>query len=268
MRIHNTVQAAKPRRRWPVPAAVGVLILVTGANLFTTGDHSAGAVGTAPKQLKRVQVARFMIPAGKIIDQADLAIEDIPETAVPEGAVTDAKELIGHAAASPIPANSPISSVWIAEDEKDAQNAAAPLGTLGALLTAPTPAEQPPAEAQPAESAASLFLKVRGQLPPIGSRVAIGIEGKKGRSAVVLAETKVASVSGRQIELRMSKEDRDYLKAAQLLGKARLISIGEEEDENPFAGIVVSSLDELKKRLGIEQKPGENSGKKGQEQNG
>mgnify|MGYP007009295519 CR=1 FL=1 len=57
-----------------------------------------------------------------------------------------------------------------------------------------------------------------------------------------------------------------YLKAAQQLGKVRLISLGTDADENPFRGIVVSDLAQLKDRLnGSEQKDtaaGKGSGNK------
>ena len=248
MRIHNTVSTPVKTRRWPVPAAIAVLLLLTGANLFSTGESSARAVSLGHKQnFKRVQVAKFMIPAGKIIEAADLASEDRPESAVPEGTFSTSEELIGRAAASPIPARAPIAAVWLVDDS------AADDLALGALLKTPQPNEVPQSVPQPAkeDKSVSIFLKVRGEMPAVGSRVAIGIEGKKGKSAVVLADSFVKSVSGRQIQLGVAPEQRDYLKAAQLLGKVRLISIGDSTEESPFAGIVVTDLGQLKSRLAI-----------------
>lgn len=260
MRIHNTVSAPVKTRRWPVPAGIAVLLLLTGANLFSTGESSARAVNVGHKQnFKRVQVAKFMIPAGKIIEAGDLASEDRPETAVPEGTYSTSEELVGRAAASPIPARAPIAAVWLVDD-----SAAEDLA-LGTLLKAPEPAEVPKQAPQPApeDKSVSIFLKVRGEMPSVGSRVAIGIEGKKGKSAVVLSDSIVKSVSGRQIQLAVAPEQREYLKSAQLLGKVRLISIGDSAEESPFAGIVVTDLEQLKARLAItsEVATGEQKGK-------
>ncbi len=258
MRIHNTVSVQKTQRRWPVPLAVLALVLLTGANFFSTGEHFARAVSVPrPEQSKRIQVARQLIPAGKIIEQNDLLAEDRLENAIPDGTFEDAAKLIGRAASSPIPARAPIAAIWLDEDEQQADPVATPLGSLGSMLSAP-PSPEPDEPA--AESAVSLFLKVRGDLPPVGSRVAIGIENKKGKAAVVLAETLVESISGRRIQLRVTKEQREYLKAAQLLGKVRLISLGEAGEENPFSDLVVSNIDLLKERLAeenrVDKKPG------------
>lgn len=278
MRIHNTVaipstnysrsgsRAAPVMSSLVVFTGLAALMLFMGFNYYSVGAGDAEAGGSAKPKISAI-VAKHLIPAGKIIDRSDLDFQDRVESELPDGAVSDTELLIGRAASSPIPARSAISDVWLVDDDNAPLS---PLGTIGKLLTAPESAAAaevepvsdealPVPDKQPAapDKTSRIFLKVRGQLPAAGSRVAIGIEGKKGKSAVVLAETVVQAVSGSQIELRVSPLEKEYLKSAQQLGKVRLIALGDQADENPFSDIAVSDIVQLKKRLSLQDLPAE-----------
>ena len=238
MRVHSTEEKKSGGNRY-TPVIVFLLVAILATNLFRGGESKPDASAAVDVPKKTVLVAKTLLKAGEAVAKEAVADESRPLSTLPADAVVKLEELQGKVPVGPIPAGYPLAKALFV----DQKVAAAAKGGENAI-----PTENIEMLERIRAETVALSITFTSPAPKKGTRIALSIQGKKGKPALVADEAWVDTNSGNSAQVRVRPEIALFLEEVKPLGTFSYFDIG-IDGSSPYKGTAIHDMALLRERL-------------------
>lgn len=207
--------------------------------MFRGSDSKPDAAAAVDVPKKTVLIAKSLLKAGEPVTKELVTEESRPLSTLPADALIKFDELQGKVPVGPVPAGYPLASALFV----DQKVAVAAKGGENAV-----PTENIEMLEKIRAETVALSITFTSPAPKKGTRIALSIQGKKGKPALVADEAWIDTSSGNSGQVRVRPEIALFLEEAKPMGAFSYFDIG-IDGPNPFKGTAISDMALLRERL-------------------
>lgn len=238
MRVQSTDETKVTGGSRYAPLVVVLLVAILVSNFFRGSEEHRDAVATVDVPQRKVLIAVKTLEAGKPILRESLAEALRPTATLPPETIDDFAKVEGKVPVGPIPAGYPLAPELLSE-----RKAVEPAVTPESLA-----AQAEEALAKVRGNTVALAINFSAPPPRKGARVALSLQGPRGRPALVAEEAWVDTVSGNTAQVRVPPATALFLEEVKSLGTFSYFEIG-AEGPSPFQGTAINDVATLRERL-------------------